>query len=114
VYFRYSDRSERQQLIFCFDKIRLVSMNLAMTKNKKIYTTFTQEFIAFIKKYGVLGLAIGVVTGNAVKSLVDSFTINIVNPILGRLVSEGSLTSLEIWGVRYGAFLNEFDQFLLF
>jgi large conductance mechanosensitive channel len=83
------------------------------TENMKPTKALLQEFIAFIKKYGVLGLAIGVVTGTAVKDLVNSFVTNIINPILGRIVSEGSLTSLEIWGIRYGAFLNEVINFTI-
>jgi large conductance mechanosensitive channel len=75
--------------------------------------SFAKEFLEFIKKYGVLGLAIGVITGTAVKSLVDNFVLNIINPVLGRLVSADSLTTLEIFGIKYGAFLNELINFVI-
>ncbi len=43
---------------------------------------FVKEFVEFLKKFGVIGLAVGVVVGGAVTSLVKSFTGNILTPIL--------------------------------
>ena len=69
-----------------------------------------QEFVGFIKKYGVIGLALGIVVGGAVKDLVDSLVANIVDPILGLLIP--NVDNLAGWGVgpdeaiKLGAFLS--------
>lgn len=42
-----------------------------------------QGFIEFIRKQGIVGLAIGFILGGAISKLVSSFVGDIVNPILG-------------------------------
>lgn len=58
-------------------------------KALKKHAARRRGFIDFIREQGVMGLAIGLVLGTAVKSVVDSMVINLINPILG-LVSGGS------------------------
>lgn len=55
-----------------------------------------QEFMAFVQKYGVLGLAIGFVTGGAAKALVDSLTANIISPIIELVTPKGGFAGLEV------------------
>jgi large conductance mechanosensitive channel len=40
------------------------------------------EFMAFLKNYGVIGLAIGVVIGGKVNELVGSIVEGLINPII--------------------------------
>jgi large conductance mechanosensitive channel len=75
--------------------------------------TFFQEFVEFIKKYGVLGLALGVVVGSGIKSLVDSLTTDIINPILGKILGKVELKSISIWDIHVGSFLTQLINFLI-
>jgi large conductance mechanosensitive channel len=43
-------------------------------------------FGEFIREFGVVGLAIGFVFGAQVKTVVDSFTSSIINPLLGLIL----------------------------
>ena len=40
-------------------------------------------FMHFVRQQGVVGLAVGLMLGTAVKSFVDSIVLNVVNPIVG-------------------------------
>ena len=50
-----------------------------------------QGFIDFVREQGVVGIAVGLTLGLAAKSLVDSFVLNVVNPIAGVLYGSGQL-----------------------
>jgi large conductance mechanosensitive channel len=45
------------------------------------------QFMDFLKKFGVIGLAIGTVVGGAVKSYVDAIVLNVVDPITKYVLS---------------------------
>jgi large conductance mechanosensitive channel len=54
-------------------------------------------FIEFIKKQGVIGLAVGFILGGAVSKVVASFVEDIVNPIVGILLKKsGTLATVSI------------------
>lgn len=76
--------------------------------------SIAHEFLEFIQKYGVLGLAIGVVTGGAVKTLVDSLVTNLISPLLAKV---GGLDNLKdawiISGFKFGAFTADLINFLI-
>lgn len=55
---------------------------------------FIKEFVEFLKKFGVIGLAIGAVIGGAVTTLVKSFTGNILTPILD-IITGAIISQLE-------------------
>ena len=64
-------------------------------------------FIHFIRKQGVVGLAVGFILGGAISKLVSAIVTDIVNPLLGLLInrvgnlSEASIsigTSAILWG----------------
>jgi large-conductance mechanosensitive channel len=48
----------------------------------KAGSEFVQEFMGFLKKFGVIGLAIGVVVGGAVKEFVDVIVTTLIDPIV--------------------------------
>jgi len=48
-----------------------------------------KEFMAFLKKYGVIGLAIAVVIGGKVNEFVSATVADILMPILGVILPEG-------------------------
>jgi large conductance mechanosensitive channel len=78
---------------------------------------FFEEFRAFIAKGNVLDMAVGVIIGGAFKTIVDSLTGDILNPILG-LFGGTDLSSIKIHllGDSYlniGNFINAIINFLL-
>lgn len=56
----------------------IFSMNNAINGGASLMN----EFFDFLKKFGVVGLAIGVVVGGAVKTFVDEIVKTVVTPIL--------------------------------
>ena len=81
-------------------------------------------FIAFLRSQGVVGLAVGLVLGGAVSTMVKSLIDNIVMPPLGFLL--GSADGLKGLAVaigkteggkqavlHYGVFLNDLVNFLV-
>ncbi len=56
--------------------------------------SFTQEFMGFLKTFGIIGLAIAFVIGAAASKLVTAFVTDIVNPIIGLVLPSGDLKSL--------------------
>ncbi|MDD6788865.1 MAG: large conductance mechanosensitive channel protein MscL [Lachnospira sp.] len=78
---------------------------------------FFEEFRAFIARGNVLDMAVGVIIGGAFKTIVDSLTGDIINPILG-LFGGTDLSSIKVHllGDSYlniGNFLNAVINFLL-
>ncbi len=72
-------------------------------------------FLEFIRTQGIVGLAIGFVMGAQAKTVVDSFTLAFVNPILGLIMgSADGLTSKVFhlnstpfpWGAFVYALIN--------
>lgn len=56
-------------------------------------------FFEFIKKQGVVGLAVGFILGSAVAKLVASLVGDIVNPLLG--IALGTVKGLETFTVNF-------------
>lgn len=48
-------------------------------------------FMHFVRQQGVVGLAVGLMLGTAVKSFVDSIVLNLVNPFIGFLMGDVDL-----------------------
>jgi large conductance mechanosensitive channel len=57
--------------------------------------TLMDEFIAFLKTFGIIGLAIAFVIGAAASKLVTAFVSDIVNPIVGLALPSGDLKTLH-------------------
>jgi large conductance mechanosensitive channel len=80
-----------------------------------------QGFVNFVREQGVVGLAVGLVLGTQVKSLVDQIVTSFINPLLGLLLpGKGSLADKVFhlsWNDKtavftYGAFLNVVISFI--
>lgn len=78
-------------------------------------------FMSFVREQGVVGLAVGLVLGTQVKTLVDQLVASFLNPLLGLLLpGQGSLAektfSLSIRGktedFSYGMFITVLISFL--
>lgn len=74
---------------------------------------FLQEFILFIKNFGVISLAIGVIIGQTTNSLVTSIVNNLINPILGKFAGVKDLNTLVFFDIKIGAFLSDLINFLI-
>ena len=81
-------------------------------KNKTLH-----EFMDFIKKGNVFGLAIGVVIGTAFNAIVNSLVNDIIMPLVGILIGGFDFTklSVEVSGVpiNYGMFIQNVVNFLI-
>lgn len=56
--------------------------------------SFWDSFLAFLRQYSVIGLAIGVVIGTAVNELVQSLVKGVMTPLIGLLVPQQKFQAL--------------------
>ena len=75
-------------------------------------------FIGFIRKQGVIGLAVGFILGGAVSRVVSALVTDIINPIVGIALGEvGSLAnasfSIGPVTILWGHFISVLVDFLI-
>jgi large conductance mechanosensitive channel len=56
--------------------------------------SFIQEFMGFLKTFGIIGLAIAFVIGAAASKLVTALVTDIITPLVGLAMPSGDLKSL--------------------
>lgn len=56
-----------------------------------------KDFMAFLKEYGVIGLAIAVVIGGKVNSLVTAFVDGVIMPLVGLITPGGDWKAMSIF-----------------
>jgi len=63
-----------------------------------------KEFLAFLKEYGVIGLAIAVIIGLKLNDLIKSVVDNLLMPLVGIIVPGGDWRTLgfTVLGARFG------------
>lgn len=76
------------------------------------------SFVSFIRKQGVVGLAVGFILGGAVSKLVASLVQDIINPIIGIILGETgdlAILSFKIGPVQimWGHFVGTLIDFLV-
>jgi len=85
-----------------------------MTEEKKY---FMQEFMDFLNKYGVIGLAIAFVMGAAVTKLVTALVADLIMPIIGALIPGGDwrTATLTIGNIKFmvGDFVGALIDFII-
>ena len=57
---------------------------------------FTQEFVFFLKTFGIIGLAIAFIIGQAASQLVTAFVNDIIDPIIGIFLPGGNLSGVVL------------------
>ena len=82
-----------------------------------------QGFLDFIRGYGVVAIAIGLFLGADLKSIVDSLTTNVINPIIGVLTNNLNLNTESICiktvngvcksSINYGVVLSTIISFMI-
>jgi large conductance mechanosensitive channel len=79
--------------------------------------SFMQEFIGFLNKYGVIGLAVAFVIGAAVTKLVSALVTDLIMPIIAALIPGGDwrTATLNIGSIRFlvGDFVGELLDFII-
>ena len=74
-------------------------------------------FIEFVRKQGVVGLAIGFIIGVATAAVVTSLTTDLINPIIGAIVGSANLDTLTFTigdaTFNYGHFISVLIDFLI-
>ena len=85
--------------------------------------SFVQEFMGFLKTFGIIGLAIAFVIGAAASKLVTALVNDIITPIVGLALPSGDLKSLmvsvtnDITGAvsefKYGDFIANIIDFVI-
>ncbi len=77
-----------------------------------------KDFLDFIRKQGIVGLAVGFILGGAVSKVVSALVTDIINPILSAILgaTEGLKTAtFQIGPVKilYGDFVGTMIDFLV-
>ena len=77
-----------------------------------------KDFIDFIRKQGIIGLAIGFILGGAVSKVVSALVTDIINPLLSLILGfAGNLHSAKFnigsAEILYGDFISVFIDFLV-
>jgi large conductance mechanosensitive channel len=67
-----------------------------------------QEFFNFLKTFGIIGLAIAFVIGQAASRLVTAFVNDIIDPIIGFFLPAGSLETMSIKVTNLAGSTTEF------
>ncbi|MDQ2685647.1 MAG: MscL family protein [Thermoproteota archaeon] len=84
--------------------------------------TLAQEFFDFLKTFGIIGLALAFVVGQAASGLVTSLVNDIINPLIGLFLPAGNLDAMstrvtnitgEITEFRYGHLISSVIDFLI-
>ena len=93
------------------------------TKNKAIETKYkaketVQGFVGFIRKQGVVGLAVGFVLGGSISKLVSAAVEDIVNPLVGIILKnkEGLQTAtihIANANIKIGHFISVLLDFVI-
>ncbi len=90
-----------------------VTMTVPVLKVPKPF----QGFVDFVREQGVVGLAIGLVLGTAVKELVDALVIAFVDPLVGIVVPNAdNLANASFWfrgsEFKWGVFVSVLIRFI--
>ncbi len=85
-----------------------------MAEEKK---SFMQEFMDFLNKYGVIGLAVAFVMGAAVTKLVTALVTDLIMPIIGAVIPGGDWekATLTIGSIKFlvGDFAGALIDFII-
>ena len=77
-----------------------------------------ENFVRFIQKQGIVGLAIGFILGGAVSRVVSSLVQDIINPLLGIVLgsAKGLETAVLTVGsttIKWGSFVSTLIDFFV-
>jgi len=97
-----------------------MNMQIADYEHKQIivYNSLMKGFVEFIRERGVAGFAVGFILGGAITKVVSSFVSDIVNPLVGLVLSKTkTLESMQIQignaRISWGHFLSVVIDFFI-
>jgi len=96
-----------KDLFFIYIKI-MVDKDLPPSSSTPVTRTFIQEFFDFLKTFGIIGLAIAFVIGQASSKLVTALVEDIINPLVGLFLPSGSLETLSAKVTNVSGTMSEF------
>ncbi len=83
----------------------------------EVKKSFMQEFMDFLNKYGVIGLAVAFVMGAAVTKLVTALVTDLIMPIIGAVIPGGDWRSaiLAVGNIKFlvGDFVGALIDFII-
>lgn len=89
----------------------------SMEKIKKAPHNFVKGLLIFLKEYSVIGLAIGLIIGQASKDLVDAIVNGVFMPLVQLLIAKDGFENMSflIKGVSFdiGSVISSFLTFLI-
>jgi large conductance mechanosensitive channel len=71
------------------------------------------EFKAFLKEYGVIGLALGVIIGGKAGELVTAIVDGLLMPVVGMLLPSGEWEKLVVGQFKIGIVLAALIKFIV-
>ena len=71
------------------------------------------EFKAFLKEYGVIGLALGVIIGGKAGELVTSIVDGLLMPIVGMLMPGGEWEKMVVGQFKIGIVISALIKFIV-
>ena len=74
----------------------------------EVRRTLAQEFFDFLRTFGIIGLAIAFVIGQAAGRLVTALVNDIIDPIIGLFLPAGSLETLSVKVTNLAGSTTEF------
>jgi len=77
---------------------------MAAKKAEEKKKSFIQEFMEFIKKYQIIGLAIAFIMGGAAQKLITAFVTDIISPLLAIFMGKANFEQLKV-NIAGGDFL---------
>lgn len=86
----------------------MVDKDLPPTSSTPVTRTFIREFFDFMKTFGIIGLAIAFVIGQASSKLVTALVEDIINPLVGLFLPSGSLETLSAKVTNVSGTMSEF------
>ena len=74
-------------------------------------------FMEFVRKQGVVGLAVGFIVGLATAALVSSLVLNLINPIIAAVFGKTDLSAMTFTinnaVFKYGTFISSLIDFII-
>jgi large conductance mechanosensitive channel len=71
------------------------------------------EFMKFLKEYGVIGLAVGVIIGSKVGELIKAIVDGLLMPIVGLVLPEGGWQTWTLGPFAIGLVLSALINFII-
>ncbi len=108
-----NNMSKENELLEELRKIRELLTPKPEPESKKP-KNLAAEFLIFIKKYKVLGLASAFILGLAVNALILSLAEDIITPLIGIFVPGfETIADLKVWVFGIGNFIAAFINFII-